>query len=485
MAMRWSMWVATVPPPRGAALAVHDQVVALDLDRDAVRRAGRRRRRRGGRIPSRAAPSARASRVVPSAKVAATARIGIFVDHRRRALGRHVDAAQRRRAHAEIGHLLAARRCARSSVSMSAPISRSVVISPVRSGLVMTSVEDDLGARHDQRGDHREGGRGRIGRHHRPAPARAPAGPSSVILRPCAPSGSTATSAPKWREQPLGVVAARFALDHGGLARRGEARQQHRRFDLRRRHRRAIDDRDRIARAVERDRQPAALGHAHRARADQRRPDRGCASSAACAGEASPSKVAVIGQPATTPIISRQPVPELPKSSTPAARAKPPTPTPCTRQRPRRCARPRRPAPRMALPVLSTSSPSSRPEMRVSPTASAPKISARCEIDLSPGTRTRPLSGPARRAAAEMAAAWFTATSAGQAVLACEASGRHGRASSGRAGRKPARDRAFGAIDRAIATSQVKHLKFRTRLKEPGPWQSLSSAPNACAATAP
>ena len=35
----------------------------------------------------------------------------------------------------------------------------------------------------------------------------------------------------------------------------------------------------------------------------------------------------------------------------------------------------------------------------VRPTASAPSISARCEIDLSPGTRTTPASGAVGRAA--------------------------------------------------------------------------------------
>ena len=54
-------------------------------------------------------------------------------------------------------------------------------------------------------------------------------------------------------------------------------------------------------------------------RDDARRPsapaDRGCAASAACASEASPSNVAVIGWLPATPIISREPVPALPKSS--------------------------------------------------------------------------------------------------------------------------------------------------------------------------
>ena len=43
--------------------------------------------------------------------------------------------------------------------------------------------------------------------------------------------------------------------------------------------------------------------------------------------EASPSKVAVTGQPATAPITRRQPVPELPKSSGAEGSAKPDTPT--------------------------------------------------------------------------------------------------------------------------------------------------------------
>ena len=50
-----------------------------------------------------------------------------------------------------------------------------------------------------------------------------------------------------------------------------------------------------------------------------------------------------------------------------------------------------------ALRVEWTSSASRRPVTRVSPVESAPKRSARCEIDLSPGTEIAPRSGPSRR----------------------------------------------------------------------------------------
>ncbi len=44
----------------------------------------------------------------------------------------------------------------------------------------------------------------------------------------------------------------------------------------------------------------------------------------------------------------------------------------------------------MALAVLTTSSASRRPLMRVSPMAMAPSMRARCDMDLSPGTLIRP-----------------------------------------------------------------------------------------------
>ncbi len=65
--------------------------------------------------------------------------------------------------------------------------------------------------------------------------------------------------------------------------------------------------------------------------------------------------------------------------------------------------------------------------MRVSPTVSAPKISARCEMDLSPGTRTRPESGRPGWAVSGDGAAAFTLmrSNKGPAVLACVLAARH------------------------------------------------------------
>src|SRR5262249_39460848 len=68
----------------------------------------------------------------------------------------------------------------------------------------------------------------------------------------------------------LGVVAARLGLADGGFAGCGKASEQHRRLDLRRRHRRAIDDGYGIARAGERERQQPAVGHARGMRPHQR-----------------------------------------------------------------------------------------------------------------------------------------------------------------------------------------------------------------------
>ncbi len=61
------------------------------------------------------------------------------------------------------------------------------------------------------------------------------------------------------RQHQFGVIAAGFLLDHGGDSRRGQTCQQHRRLDLCRRHRRTVDDRQRIARALQRHRQPSAV----------------------------------------------------------------------------------------------------------------------------------------------------------------------------------------------------------------------------------
>src|SRR6185437_14552260 len=113
---------------------------------------------------------------------------------------------------------------------------------------------------------------------------------------------------------------------------------------------------------------------------------------------ASPVKLTVTGVVATAPIIRREPVPELPKSSAVAGARQPPRPTPPTRHIPslsRITVAPRAPT---APALFSTSSDSKRPVIRLSPSAIPARIRARWEMDLSPGTQAVPFRDGALRA---------------------------------------------------------------------------------------
>ncbi len=111
--------------------------------------------------------------------------------------------------------------------------------------------------------------------------------------------------------------------------------------------------------------------------------------------EASPQKVAVMFCPATTPINSRAPVPELPRSSGVTGETMPFSPTPVICHIPSSSRRISAPSATSAFFVEITSAPSSRPLTLVMPMARLPRISERCEIDLSPGIGIVPRSEPA------------------------------------------------------------------------------------------
>src|SRR5689334_2224415 len=108
--------------------------------------------------------------------------------------------------------------------------------------------------------------------------------------------------------------------------------------------------------------------------------------------DASPVSVNVPSWNASRPTTSRASVPALPQSISAARR--PRRPTPCTTSSSPSSST-RAPSARTACSVDSVSPERPHPWTRVSPSATAPSRSARCETDLSPGTARWPSSAAA------------------------------------------------------------------------------------------
>jgi hypothetical protein len=126
--------------------------------------------------------------------------------------------------------------------------------------------QNHVRALHDQRRDERKCRGGRIGRHahRRGHKLGLPLQRNAAAVLAMRHNRNLGTEMP---QHALGVVARRFLFDHDGLPGRVEPGQQHRRLELRGRRRRLIDNGDGVARALQGQRQAAALGRRQRARA--------------------------------------------------------------------------------------------------------------------------------------------------------------------------------------------------------------------------
>ena len=283
----------------GVALAVHDQIVAVDLDGDAV---GAQQRGGGGEavgfldpqlLRARASPSCPRRRPrpprAPDIRRSSTARAP---PARRRRAARRRARADRRRPRRP--------RCACRARSIDGAHLGKRREQAGAQRIDHHAVEDHVGAGHDQRGDQREGRRGRIGRHHdrprhefRLAGQRDAAAAVAIAARPAPARRNAVSIFSVWSR----VASASITMVSPGAARPASSTADFTCAE-------APAARNTIgigSRAPgKRQRQPPPSVDA-----SVRAPIRSSGSSMRRIGrvrsEASPSKVAVIGQPATAP----------------------------------------------------------------------------------------------------------------------------------------------------------------------------------------
>ena len=242
------------------------------------------------------------------------------------------------------------------------------------------ALDPDLRARHDQSGDGEEGGgRGVAG------DGEVPRLELGLAAQRDAAARRIAISAPNRAASARdGRGSARLStIGDAGRVERGE---QQRRFDLRRGDFEPVVRRDGGQSALDGQRQPVAARSARRSAAAAPRPG----PSAGGISEASPVKAARIGWLATRPMSSRADVPELPRSSGAAGLEQAADADSVDRpgRRPRR-SRSARPSPEARRRSRRRRRRRLSPSIRLRPTASAARISARWEMLLSPGSALR------------------------------------------------------------------------------------------------
>ena len=239
IAMRWSMWVATVPPPRTDLRARDDQRVAIDLRRDTIRR-----QRRRGRRQSIAFLDLQFAEPVHARLARGERRDNredrIFVDHARCAIGGNVDALQGRIANADIGDRLAAF----LALVLEGDVAAHLFQRGVEAGACLVdehALDRHVGAGHDRSGGSEERGRRGIARH-----GDVTAGQLGIALDGddrLAVADDGFHIGAEVAQHPLGVIARRLLLDDGRLAGCGQTREQDGGLDLGARHRRGVFDR--------------------------------------------------------------------------------------------------------------------------------------------------------------------------------------------------------------------------------------------------